>query len=83
MHLLVIRRMSTACLQPKPREKVIDTLLKYVETDATCCRVEDPKVAAKQAQVCTRNCTSSPRHIPIAGLLIAHGLCIDWEIGLL
>lgn len=37
--------------QPKPRDKVVETLLKYIHTDTTCCRVENGKLATRQAQV--------------------------------
>lgn len=38
-------------LQPKPRARVIDDLLKYVHTDAACVRYEPGPLATRQAQV--------------------------------
>ena len=37
--------------QPKPRAKVIETLLKYVHTDSALCRYEPGPIADRQAQV--------------------------------
>lgn len=46
---------ATAIDQPKPREKVIDTLIRYLDTDAVCCREEPGKLADFQAQVRLHN----------------------------
>eukprot|EP00983_Pelagomonas_calceolata_P085635 1156601-Pelagomonas_calceolata.AAC.7 len=37
--------------KPKPRERLIEDLLKYAHTDVTCCRYEPGKVADRQAEV--------------------------------
>jgi hypothetical protein len=41
----------TTFLQPKPREKVIETTLRYMHTDTACCRYEPGTLAERQAQV--------------------------------
>lgn len=38
-------------MQPKPRERVIETLLQYLHTDSACCREEAGPVADRQAEV--------------------------------
>jgi len=42
---------ATAIDQPKPRQKVTDTMLQYLDTDAICCREEPGKLANHQAKV--------------------------------
>lgn len=42
---------ATAIDQPKPRQKVTDTMLQYLDTDAICCREEPGKLANQQAKV--------------------------------
>ena len=42
---------ATAIDQPKSREKVIETMLRYLDTDAICCREEPGKLADLQAKV--------------------------------
>ena len=42
---------ATAIDQPKPRQKVTDTMLQYLDTDAICCREEPGKLATHQAKV--------------------------------
>ena len=42
---------ATAIDQPKSRDKVIDTMLQYLDTDAICCREEPGKLADMQAKV--------------------------------
>lgn len=44
---------ATAIDQPKSRQKVTDTMLQYLDTDAICCREEPGKLANLQAKVCT------------------------------
>lgn len=41
-------------VQPKPRDRMIEDLLKYAHTDVTCCRYEPGKVADRQAAVGSR-----------------------------
>ncbi|KAF5843227.1 hypothetical protein DUNSADRAFT_903 [Dunaliella salina] len=46
--------MSIAAMaidKPKPRDRLIEDLLKYAHTDVTCCRYEPGKVADRQAQM--------------------------------
>ena len=47
---------ATAIDQPKPRDKVIETLIRYLDTDAVCCREEPGKLADCQAQVGDSQC---------------------------
>ena len=42
---------ATAIDQPKSRQKVTDTMLQYLDTDAICCREEPGKLANQQAKV--------------------------------
>ncbi|GAX80403.1 hypothetical protein CEUSTIGMA_g7842.t1 [Chlamydomonas eustigma] len=42
---------ATAIDQPKPREKVIESLLKYIHTDSALCRYEPGPIAQRQAEV--------------------------------
>ena len=48
---------ATAIDQPKSRDKVIDTMLQYLDTDAICCREEPGKLADMQAEV-IRDCNA-------------------------
>ncbi|MEW5299964.1 MAG: hypothetical protein WDW38_002795 [Sanguina aurantia] len=51
MHSMPLMSLAATALdQPKPRDKVVETLLKYIHTDTTCCRVEHGKLATRQAQ---------------------------------
>lgn len=38
--------------QPKPRDKVVEHILKYIHTDAAVVRYEPGRLATRQAQVC-------------------------------
>ena len=66
-------RARCSYVQPKPRERVIETLLQYLHTDSACCREEPGAVADRQAEVLQffvptakllASCASVPKHAP-------------------
>ena len=62
---------ATAIDQPKPKDKVIETMLRYLDTDAICCREEPGKLADAQAKVTQPFlATMAPsQHVQIANML--------------
>lgn len=56
---------ATAIDQPKSRQKVTDTMLQYLDTDAICCREEPGKLANLQAKMYNPVLTWANQHFDV------------------
>ena len=66
---------ATAIDQPKPRERIIDTMVQYLSTDAICCREEEGTLAARQSQASTYSKHGQTQSCPVVVLLFACHQC--------
>ncbi len=70
--------MWLVALQPKPRAVVLETLLQYIHTDATCCRHEPGALAERQAQVrIDKLAAHSARHMLLSIEWGLHHWCVN------